>query len=94
MDERSSNSSNLVAQLKGKLWYCVEKQVSEETPFDTSYTPQFTNALVEMCYMQLVEMGKDLEAFAHHGGRQVISREDMRLLLRKTPQLEDLIVPK
>ncbi|GAV47246.1 hypothetical protein ZYGR_0H00870 [Zygosaccharomyces rouxii] len=94
MDEQSANVSKLIAQLKGKLWYCIEKQVSEETSFDTSYTPHYTNALVEMCYMQLVEMGKDLEAFARHAGRETISRDDMALLLRKTPQLEDLIVPK
>lgn len=94
MGEPAANVSNLIAQLKGKLWYCIEKQVSEETSFDTSYTPHYTNALVEMCYMQLVEMGKDLEAFARHAGREVISKDDMLLLLRKTPQLEDLIVPK
>lgn len=94
MNEQAANDARLVAQLKGKLWYCIEKQVSEETPFDVDYTPQYTNALVEMCYMQLVEMGKDLEAFAHHAGRETIIREDMALVLRKTPQLQDLIVPK
>ncbi|AQZ11487.1 MHF1 (YOL086W-A) [Zygosaccharomyces parabailii] len=82
----------LTAQLKGKLWYCVERQVNEETPFDTTYTPNYTNALVEMCYMQLNEMGKDLEAFARHAGRQTITGDDMALLLRKTPLLQESII--
>lgn len=82
----------ILAQLKGKLWYCIERQVNEETPFDTTCTPTFTNALVELCYMQLIEMGKDLEAFARHAGRETITVDDMMLLLRKTPALQESLL--
>lgn len=88
-----SEKEKILAQLKGKLWYCIERQLSEETPFDTNCTPSFTNALVELCYLQLVEMGKDLEAFARHAGRETITVDDMMLLLRKTPQLQKMLAP-
>ncbi|QLG74983.1 hypothetical protein HG535_0H03100 [Zygotorulaspora mrakii] len=90
----NDEDAKLTSNLKGKLWYCVERQVDEETPFDTRHTPQFINALVELTYVQLSEMGKDLEAFARHAGRDTITSDDMMLLLRKTPTLQDIIRPK
>lgn len=91
--DKEVEKEKLTAQLKGKLWYCIEKQVNEETPFDATCTPKFINALVELCYIQLVEMGKDLELFAKHGGRNIISTEDLILLLRKAPKLQELLIP-
>lgn len=85
---KTVDKEKILAQLKGKLWYCIERQVNEETPFDTTCTPTFINALVELCYMQLIEMGKDLEAFARHAGRETITVDDLLLLLRKTPSLQ------
>lgn len=90
----SDDRDKLISNLKGKLWYCVERQVDEETPFDTTYTPKYTNALVELSYIQLIEMGKDLEAFARHAGRETITVDDMMLLLRKTPGLQEILLPK
>lgn len=92
MNDNQEDKDKLKAHLKGKLWYCVERQINEETPFDTTYTPNFTNAMVELCYMQLVEMGKDLEAFARHASRETITVEDMMLLLRKTPNLQEMLL--
>lgn len=90
-DAKTVEKEKILSQLKGKLWYCIERQINEETPFDTTCTPAFTNALVELCYMQLIEMGKDLEAFARHAGRDTITAEDMMLLLRKTPGLQETL---
>ena len=81
----------LIPQLKAKLWYCVEQQVKQELPYDTSYSPKFTNALVELCFTQLVEMGADLEAFARHAGRETVVADDLMLLLRKAPDLQRLL---
>lgn len=94
MSARDNDNDKILAQLKGKLWYCIERQITEETPFDTTCTPSFTNALVELCYLQLVEMGKDLEAFARHAGRDTITVEDLMLLLRKTPHLQEMLKHK
>ncbi|QLL34359.1 hypothetical protein HG536_0G02180 [Torulaspora globosa] len=93
MSTRKAENDKILAQLKGKLWYCIERQIAEETPFDTSCTASFTNALVELCYLQLVEMGKDLEAFARHASRDTITVDDMMLLLRKTPHLQKMLLP-
>ncbi|SCW00634.1 LAFE_0C08548g1_1 [Lachancea fermentati] len=81
----------LLPQLKAKLWYCVEQQLKEEIPPSVNYSPKFTNALVELCFTQLVEMGNDLEAFARHGGRETITIDDLMLLLRKSPDLQNLL---
>lgn len=93
-DIKENEKDKMISQLKGKLWYCIERQINDETPFDVTYTPNFANALVELCYMQLIEMGKDLEAFARHAGRETITIEDMMLLLRKTPDLQEMLLPK
>ncbi|EDO19279.1 hypothetical protein Kpol_1036p21 [Vanderwaltozyma polyspora DSM 70294] len=90
-DRSKIERDRLLAQLKGKLWYCIERQVNEETPFDTVCSAKFINALVELCYIQLVEMGKDLEMFSRHANRDVINNDDLKLLLRKVPQLQQLI---
>ncbi|CCE65646.1 hypothetical protein TPHA_0M00710 [Tetrapisispora phaffii CBS 4417] len=86
------DKERLISQLKGKLWYCIEKQVKEETPFDTTISPKYINALVELCYIQLVEVGKDLELFAKHANREVITVDDLMLLLRKLPNLQESLI--
>ncbi|CCH61657.1 hypothetical protein TBLA_0F01140 [Henningerozyma blattae CBS 6284] len=87
----STPSTQLEAQLKAKLWCVVEAQLRSDLPRNTVCTPSFVNALVELCYVQLVEMGRDLEAFAHHASRNVITEDDLALLLRKTPDLLALL---
>lgn len=81
----------LLGQLKGKLWYCIEKQLQVELPHGISFSPKFINALVELCFEQIVDIGGDLEAFARHAGRQTIVGDDVMLRLRKNPELKELL---
>ncbi|CEP64226.1 Mhf1p LALA0_S10e05380g [Lachancea lanzarotensis] len=98
MSEREGNNEDLreklVPQLKGKLWYCLEQQVKNELPAGVNYSPKFINALVELTFTQLVEIGGDLEAFARHAGRETIVVDDMMLMLRKSPELQSLLLQK
>lgn len=87
---------NETAQLKGKIWYCVEQQIQEESKkangIEVTHTSKFTNALVELTYMKMLEMGKDLEAFSKHANRHKITIDDLKLMLRKTPSLQKEIL--
>ncbi|CAR25276.1 Mhf1p [Lachancea thermotolerans CBS 6340] len=103
MSEQNSTSDShmseeqkqqLIPQLKGKLWYCLEQLVKKELPSDISYSPKFINALVELCFTQLVDIGGDLEAFARHAGRETIVVEDLMLRLRNSSDLQQLLQQK
>lgn len=85
-------SDEVVSQLKGKIWYCVDRMLVTDPSFTKyKFSTKYVNALVELIFLQLVDSGQDLEAFAKHAGRDVISVDDMRLLLRKSPELTDMI---
>ncbi|SCV00584.1 LAME_0G10704g1_1 [Lachancea meyersii CBS 8951] len=98
MNQREKSSDEfrqkLIPQLKGKLWFCLEHQVKNELPPGVNYSPKFINALVELTFTQLVELGGDLEAFARHAGRETIVVEDLMLMLRKSPELQSLLRQK
>ncbi|SCU84225.1 LAMI_0C06722g1_1 [Lachancea mirantina] len=87
-DEDKDYKQRLISQLKGKLWFCIEQQIKKELPSGTAYSPKFVNALVELTFTQLVEVGCDLEAFARHAGRATINVDDMMLVVRKSPDLK------
>ncbi|AGO12389.1 AaceriAER034Cp [[Ashbya] aceris (nom. inval.)] len=91
MPEIDQHKKRLVGQLKGKLWYCIEQQVRRELPYGVTFTPKFINALVELCFAQLDELGGDLEAFARHAGREVVVSDDVMLRLRKNPELQGFL---
>ncbi|AMD22865.1 HHR096Cp [Eremothecium sinecaudum] len=90
-DSAELRKKRLVGQLKGKLWYCIEQQLRSDLPNGTAFTPKFINALVELCFTQLVDLGSDLEAFARHAGRSTIVGDDLMLRLRKNPELQALL---
>lgn len=90
----NEQKQQLITQLKGKLWYCLEQQVKGELPPNINYSPKFINALVELCFTQLVDVGGDLEAFARHAGRETIVVDDLMLMLRKSKDLQELLRQK
>lgn len=90
-DDDQEYRKKLIGQLKGKLWYCVEAQVKKELPYGTTYSPKFINALVELTFNQLIELGGDLEAFARHAGREIITLDDFMLRLRKNSELQNYL---
>lgn len=85
-------SADVVSQLKAKIWYCVDRMLVTDPGFAKyQFSTKYVNAMVELIYVQLVDSGQDLEAFAKHAGRDVVSADDMRLLLRKSHELTDMI---
>ena len=50
-------------------------------------TPESHLAMVELVFEQCKMFGFDLEAFANHGKRMTINGDDVRLLLRRHPDL-------
>ncbi|CAI1707027.1 hypothetical protein SEUBUCD646_0O00740 [Saccharomyces eubayanus] len=80
------------AQLKARLWVHVETRLQQALcSQDAKYTPRFINSLLELAYLQLGEMGSDLQAFAEHAGRDVVDRSDLMLYLRKQPELQEQV---
>ncbi|CAO3632369.1 unnamed protein product [Mucor hiemalis] len=54
-------------------------------------TPGFTASLAEILYSQMITMANNLESFASHGKRSVISMEDVKLCARRNDSLHELI---
>ncbi|CAD6647820.1 BAH_G0047560.mRNA.1.CDS.1 [Saccharomyces cerevisiae] len=80
------------AQLKARLWIHVEERLHQVlSSEDIKYTPRFINSLLELAYLQLGEMGSDLQAFARHAGRDVVNKSDLMLYLRKQPDLKERV---
>lgn len=93
-----NSSSNILPQLKGKLWYHIDniaKEIEDSQGNELSHTSKFTNAIVEIVLVKLSEMINDLEAFAKHDtGRdsKLITIADFKLLLRNSPALLQLLL--
>ncbi|CAI6752989.1 ASN_HP2_G0046270.mRNA.1.CDS.1 [Saccharomyces cerevisiae] len=80
------------AQLKARLWIRVEERLQQVlSSEDIKYTPRFINSLLELAYLQLGEMGSDLQAFGRHAGRDVVNKSDLMLYLRKQPDLQERV---
>ncbi|QHS76039.1 Mhf1p SPAR_O00670 [Saccharomyces paradoxus] len=80
-------------QLKARLWVHVEERLQQVlSSEDVKYTPKFINSLLELAYLQLGEMGSDLQAFAEHAGRDVVNDSDLMLYLRKQPDLQEKVI--
>ena len=54
-------------------------------------TPESHLAICEIVFEQTKLWGADLESFSTHGKRANINREDIRLLLRRHPELKDAV---
>ncbi|KAL8909527.1 MAG: hypothetical protein Q9207_000207 [Kuettlingeria erythrocarpa] len=79
-------------RLKAALWFSIGKIVDEETlKLGVNATPQFIGALTEMVWAQIQNVSEDLQSFAKHAGRQVISAEDVLLLARRNEGLETIL---
>ncbi|XWW96776.1 hypothetical protein V2A60_004756 [Cordyceps javanica] len=79
-------------RLKSALWYAVGQIVDEEClRRNRNATPQFIGALTELVWTQIENVAIDLESFANHAGRGVVTTEDVLLLARKNPDLQQLM---
>ncbi|KAI9718647.1 MAG: hypothetical protein M1828_006655 [Chrysothrix sp. TS-e1954] len=76
-------------KLKAALWLSVGRLVdaacaSQELQKTSNATPQFIAALTQMVWAQIEGcVAGDLEAFARHAGRTIITGEDVLLLARR-----------
>ncbi|KAK9477496.1 kinetochore component CENP-S-domain-containing protein [Lipomyces japonicus] len=82
----------LVDRLKSAIYYTVGKIVDEEcVTLEYNATPQYTAALTELVYAQAVAMATDIEAFANHAKRKVISTDDVLMMCRRNPGLKEVL---
>ncbi|OAQ64285.1 kinetochore component CENP-S domain-containing protein [Pochonia chlamydosporia 170] len=79
-------------RLKSALWFAVGQIVDEEClRRNRNATPQFIGALTEMVWTQIENVAIDLESFANHASRPNITTEDVLLLARKNPDLQQIM---
>ena len=52
-------------------------------------TPEVQLVMSELLFEQIKSFGRDLELFSKHGKRSTITSDDIKLLLRKLPDLQD-----
>ncbi|KKA29512.1 hypothetical protein TD95_001569 [Thielaviopsis punctulata] len=83
-------------RLKTALWFAVGKIVDQELVVNNrSATPQFIGALTEMVWTLLgtaiENVAVDLESFASHAGRSTVTTDDVLLLTRRNPDLQNII---
>lgn len=86
-----------VQRLKSALWLHVGRVVdntyadSASELSTSNATPQFIAALTELLYAQIGTVAVDLESFARHAGRTVVTDEDVLLLARRNESLRSLM---
>ncbi|KAJ8097509.1 kinetochore component CENP-S-domain-containing protein [Lipomyces tetrasporus] len=84
--------NELRQRLKSAIWYTVGKIVDEEClQLNVNATPQYIAALTELVYTQAVTLATDIESFAHHARRKVISTEDVLMMCRRNDGLRDVL---
>ena len=80
------------AALKRALWLHIGRLVDDETlKLGVNATPQFIGSLAELVYAHVTNTGRDLEAFAQHGGRSRIDTRDVLLLGRRNEGLMQVL---
>ncbi|KAL5604213.1 hypothetical protein BROUX41_002195 [Berkeleyomyces rouxiae] len=88
MDENETRQE----RLKTALWFAVGKIVDQELMArNQNATPQFIGALTEMVWTLLENTAIDLENFATHAGRSTVTTDDVLLLTRRNPDLQNII---
>ncbi|KAK4083103.1 hypothetical protein Purlil1_10915 [Purpureocillium lilacinum] len=79
-------------RLKSALWFAVGQMVDEESMRrNLNATPQFIGALTELVWTQIENVAVDLESFSRHAGRSTVTTDDVLLLARKNPDLQQLM---
>ncbi|KAK9236047.1 kinetochore component CENP-S-domain-containing protein [Lipomyces kononenkoae] len=84
--------SELRQRLKSAIWYTVGKIVDEEcVQLGSNATPQYIAALTELVYTQAVTLATDIEAFARHASRKVVSTDDILMMCRRNDGLKEVL---
>ncbi|XP_070207605.1 centromere protein S-like [Littorina saxatilis] len=75
-------------KLKAAMHYTTMKICQEtEEKYDVSISQQGVAAIAETLWRQTESFASDLELFAKHARRSVISPDDIKLLVRRNPHL-------
>lgn len=97
LKEQIHSTSNMEAgnsPIRAAVYLAVAKMVEErvsQVPGGVTATPAFVAMLVDLVINQLMVLGQDLEAFAHHANRDVIEPSDMYLATRKNESLTNVL---
>ncbi|KAK9369367.1 kinetochore component CENP-S-domain-containing protein [Lipomyces kononenkoae] len=84
--------TELRQRLKSAIWFTVGKIVDEEcVQLGANATPQYIAALTELVYTQAVTLAADIESFAHHAGRKVVSTDDILMMCRRNDGLKEVL---
>ncbi|XP_013414802.1 centromere protein S [Lingula anatina] len=86
--EKLAHQQKLKAAVHYTTGQICEEFAEEE---EVTYSRQFIAAVTEAAYKQIQSYGRDLELFARHAKRMTIQPDDVKLLVRKTPQLHEYI---
>ncbi|CAO3696610.1 unnamed protein product [Rhizopus stolonifer] len=79
-------------ELLSALLYNVREIVTAEArALGKEASPDFTLSITDVLTSQIKLMAQDLEAFAKHAKRTVVSMEDVKLCARKNDMLHDAI---
>ncbi|KAI8144125.1 kinetochore component CENP-S-domain-containing protein [Fennellomyces sp. T-0311] len=79
-------------RLKMAIWQTVDEIAQQEArKIGKTVSSTFVSSLADVVYVQIGEMALDLEAFAKHAKRAVISMEDVKLCARRNDSLYELI---
>ncbi|KAK2143683.1 hypothetical protein LSH36_820g00067 [Paralvinella palmiformis] len=77
-----------VQRLKAAVHYTVAEICEERgKECDVTFAKQVISALSEATFRYSQMMSRDLELFAKHAKRSTINTEDVKLLVRKSPQM-------
>lgn len=90
---QTADAETKEAKLKAALWYSIGQTVDTVTlNQNINASPHFIGGLSELCWAQIENAARDLEAFAKHdGGRTVIKAKDVVMLGRRNEGLEEVL---
>ncbi|KAI8374587.1 kinetochore component CENP-S-domain-containing protein [Radiomyces spectabilis] len=87
-----SNDIQLYQNLRNAVWENVDQITRQEAASaGKTVSPEFVASLTDVVFKQMETMATDLEAFAKHGKRSVISMEDVKLCARRNESLHKII---
>ncbi|KAG2212801.1 hypothetical protein INT46_002129 [Mucor plumbeus] len=91
-EEHESDQDQHQQKLQTAVWHQVNEIAKEQAAYlRKDVSEAFVASLTEILMSQMQTMATDLEAFATHGKRAVISMEDVKLCSRRNDSLQQLI---
>ncbi|KAJ3066543.1 hypothetical protein HDU98_010149, partial [Podochytrium sp. JEL0797] len=87
-DELAAAETEETLRLQAALHFAVSKIIAQNLAANghsgTKVTPQFIHAAASTVWLQTLTLGKDVDAFAKHAKRSVVSVDDVKLCVRRS----------